>query len=174
MDRLHDYWKWVADHRVDLVVAAAFALVFAVIIGVMIELVGLGALIRNAVRHFKNKQSERSATRLRERIKLLEAQRDRYTAYLTSDKALYLATFRIVIGILMFMATGAGIMAFDEVIPVPRVGLVGIFCYFIAFIIGAQGFTISSLDTREKVSQMITKLEAEIADLKNKLEAIAK
>jgi hypothetical protein len=74
MHRLHDVGRWVIGHQIDIGMAALFALFFAVII----EATGLGALARSAVRHIKNKLSQRSAARLRERIKQLETQRDRY------------------------------------------------------------------------------------------------
>jgi len=38
--------------------------------------------------------------------------------------------------------------------------------------VAIQGFKISALDTRAKVSEMVAKLESEIADLKKKLQAM--
>jgi hypothetical protein len=134
------------------------------------ELLRIRSRLGTVIRHIKNKQSERSARLLRERIKQLETQRDQYAAYSTSDKALYLATFRTVIGILTFMALGAGL----TVLPIPGINLAVAFCYFTAVIGAIQGFKISALDTRAKVSETIAKLDSEIESLQKKLEVMVK
>lgn len=162
MDNLHLLWDFIASHW--------FEIVLAVVLAVIADLLGIGSRLRTGIRHIKNKLSERSARRLRERIKQLEAQRARYAAYLSSDKALYLATFQIVIVILTFMALGAGI----TILPIRGINLVSAFCYFVAVIGGIQGFKISALDTRAKVSEMVAKLDSEIMDLQKKLAAMTK
>jgi hypothetical protein len=170
MDRWHRYWAYIATHASEIGWAAFFGLLF----GLIFDLMNPEGRVRTGFRHLKNKLSERSAARLGERIKQLETQRDRYAAYLSSDKALYLATFQIVIGMLVSIAFGAGLEVLSDIVPIRFPGLLAVFCYFLATAIGIQGFKISSLDTREKVTEMVAKLESEIADLKNKLEAITK
>jgi uncharacterized membrane protein len=162
MNNLHLLWDFITSHWFEIVLALIFA--------VVAELLRIRSRLGTVIRHIKNKQSERSARLLRERIKQLETQRDQYAAYSTSDKALYLATFRIVIGILTFMALGAGL----TVLPIRGINLVVAFCYLTAVIGAIQGFKISALDTRAKVSEMIAKLDSEIVSLQKKLEAMAK
>jgi hypothetical protein len=160
MNNLLLLWGFIVSHWFEVVLALIFA--------VIAELLRIRSRLGTVLRHIKNKQSERSARLLRERIKQLETQRDQYAAYSTSDKALYLATFRVVIGILTFMALGAGL----AVLPIRGINLVVAFCYFTAVIVAIQGFNLSALDTKAKVSGMIAKLDSEIGELQKKLEAI--
>ena len=170
MEKLHLLWDFIASHWFEIVLAAIFAIVF----GLILDLFTPGSRLRAVIRHIKNKLSERSAERLRTRIKQLKMSRDNVAAYLSSDKALYLATFRIVIGILVAIATGAGLALLNNMVPYSRLDLLAGFFYFLAIVIGIQGFKTSSLDTPAKVTEMIIKLNSEIADLEKKLEAIAK
>lgn len=90
---------------------------------------------------------------------------------MSSDKALYLATFRLVIAILIIIATGFGLTAFEDVFPLsPTLTLFSVFCYLLAVIIGIYAFSISGLDTRAKVTALVEKLDSELADLKTKLD----
>ena len=166
MDKLHLLWGFVANHW--------FEIVLAVLLAVIADLLGIGSRLRTRIRHIKNRFSERSARRLRERIKQLESQRDRYVAYLSSDKALYLATFSIVIGMLLTIATGAALTESSGLLPPLPLGFLGVFFYLLTIVIGIQGFKIASLDTRAKVSEMVAKLDSEIETLQKKLEAIGK
>jgi len=169
MDKLHHLWDFIAGHWFEIVLAAIFAFVF----GLILDLFTPGSRLRAVIRHIKNKLSERSAERLRERIKQLKMSRDNVVAYLSSDKALYLATLRIVIGMLVAIATGAGLALLNNMVAhSPLDFFAGLF-YFLAIVIGIQGFKTSSLDTTAKVTAMIIELNSEIADLEKKLEAIA-
>jgi hypothetical protein len=98
MQIVHPWWEFLASHWLEIVLAIVFALIA--------DLIGIGSGFRAAMRHLRNKLAERSVARLRKRIKELETQRDRYAGFLSSDKVLYLATFRLVIGILIFLAFG--------------------------------------------------------------------
>jgi hypothetical protein len=160
-------------HEADLVVALIFAAIFALVFAVAVELV-LGNLIRNGMRHLKNRLSERSAKLLRERIKQLETQRDGIAAYLASDKALYLATFRVVISILILIAMGLAVTALGDTFRIyyPPIIIISLLFYLLAIVGGAFGFSISGLDTRAKVTERVEKLDGEIADLKKKLDKL--
>lgn len=168
--RLRLLWTFIVSHWLEIVLAAIFAIIF----GLILDLFTPGSRLRAGIRHIKNKLSERSAERLRERIRQLETFRNDVAAYLSSDKALYLATFRIVIGILVTMATGAGLAMLDNIFPSSPLGLFAGCFYFLAVVIGIQGFKTSSLDTPAKVTAMIIKLNSEIDDLRKKLEAMTK
>jgi hypothetical protein len=170
MDRLRLLWAFIVSHWLEIVLAAIFAIIF----GLILDLFTPGSRLRAGIRHIKNKLSERSAARLRERIGQLEKSRNDVAAYLSSDKALYLATFRIVIGILVAMATGTGLALLNNMVPYSHLDLLAGFFYFVAIVIGIQGFKTSSLDTPAKVTAMIIKLNSEIDDLRKKLEVMAK
>jgi bacteriorhodopsin len=175
---MHQLWAYIVKHPIETEIAAVLALIFAVffgvIIGVIFESLDIGSRLRAGIRRIKNKFAERSAARLGKRINELETQRDNHATYLGSDKALYLATFRIVIAILMLIILGAIFTVFSHIFQSVPVELFAFLFYFIAFIAAIQGLTISSLDTRAKVSAVVTKLDSEISELKTKLEAISK
>ena len=168
MDRWHRYWTFTVAHLLEIVLAAIFALIFALIL----DLLDPDGRIRTGIRQVKNKWSERTARALQKRIKQLETGRDEVATYLTSDKALYLATFRIVISMLFSIAAGAAITALGDIFPVGPFGLFSILFYGLAVAIGIQGFKISALSTRAKVTEMVEKLDSEIEDLKKKLQAM--
>jgi hypothetical protein len=170
MNRLRLLWSFIVSHWLDIVLAAIFAIIF----GLILDLFTPGSRLRAGIRHIKNRLSERSAARLRERIKQLETYRNEVAGYLSSDKALYMATFQIVIGILVAIATGAGLTLLNNMVPYSHLDLMAAFFFFVAIVIGMQGFKTSSLDTAAKVTAMIIKLNSEIADLREKLEARAK
>jgi hypothetical protein len=163
---LLDLWNWIVNHRADLLIALIFALI--------VDLLAIRSRVRSVIRHVENRLSERSAKRLRERIKQLERQRDSYVMYLASDKALYLATFRVVIGILIFMIIGAEVHVLSEMVSDRPTYLLSLGSYAIALLVAIQGLKVSSLDTRAKVEEVISKLESETADLKTKLHAMAR
>lgn len=166
--------SFIARHRVEIVIGVICAVVFGCIIAVIFEILDIGSRLRAGIRRIKNKSAEASAKQLRERIKQLETQRDNYAAYLSSDKALYLATFRIIIGILICMTLGAIFPVLNQFVRVPLIESFSIFFYGVAVVAAAQGLKISSLDTRQKVSEVVAKIESEILDMQKKLETIAK
>jgi hypothetical protein len=164
MNRWDGVRNWLTLHSSEIWLAAFFAIVFALVLDVSSP----ESRVRAGVRHIKNKLSERSVLRLQKRIQQLQVQKDRYVSFLSSDKALYLATFQIVIGVLVAIATAAGLTALGEMLSLPF-GILAIFFYAIAIIIAFQGFKVSSLDTRAKVTETVVKLESEIAALQTKL-----
>jgi hypothetical protein len=170
MDKLHLLLDFIASHWLDIALAAFFAIFF----GLILDLFTPGSRLRAVIRHIKNKLSEQSAERLRNRIKQLETSRNNVAAYLSSDKAPYLATFNIVIGILVAIATGAGLTLLNNMVPYSHLDILAAFCYFLAIVVGIQGFKTSSLDTPAKVTAMIIKLNSEIDDLRKKLEAMVR
>ena len=172
MATLHHVWDFIVFRWFEIVLALGAAVVAAIVVGVFFELLDIGSRLRAGIRHLKNKRSERSATRLLERITQLEKQRDSYAAYSRSDKAHYLATFNIVIGILVSIAIAAGLGVLNGMMRTfPPFGVLSIFFYFVAVVGGIQGIKTASLDTREKVSEAIAKLESEITELRKKLES---
>ncbi len=164
LEILHRFWAYVDAHSAEIV--------WAVIVGVILDLLTPQGRVRTGIRHIENKWSERSARGLQKRIKQLEINRDQVSAYLASDKTLYLATFRFVIVTLVFIAMGAGIRALIDILPSPPgrppMELLAVLSYFLAIVVGIQGLRISALDTREKISELLAKLQSEVEDLKKK------
>jgi hypothetical protein len=170
VDRLHNLWNWLVLHWSEI----GWAALFALIVGVVLELLDFRSRLRAVIRRIKNKQSERSAAQLRKRIEQLEKERDKVSAYLSSDKALYLAMFENVIAILLCMVTAAGINTLDTIFPMSPLNLIALLFYVIAGAGAIHGFKIAELNTRAKVSKMVETLEEEILGLRKKLEAISK
>jgi hypothetical protein len=170
LDRLHGFWTYITAHPSDIGWAAFFALFFALIL----DLLDRQGRIRTGIRHLKNKLAERSTARLRNRINQLETQRNRYAEYISSNKALYLDTFRTVIGMLMGVVVGSGFAVLMDLLRIQFLGVLAVYFYILAVIFGIQGFKISSLDSNAKITATIIKLNEEISDLKKKLEERAR
>jgi len=171
MDRWHRYWTYLVTHKGEIGWAAFFGLLFAL----ALDFADPNGRIRTGIRHLKNKWSERSVAQLRKRITALQARRDTVASYLSSDKALYLTSLRFVISMLLTVALGAGTSVLGDKFPtLGPLFLFALFFYFLAVVIGVQGLTISALDTQAKVTEMLAKLDSEIANLEQKLKAMIK
>jgi hypothetical protein len=140
----------------------------------VLDLMSSDGRVRTGIRLIGNKISEQSVTRLRNRIKELEGFRDTIAAYLSSDKALYMATFRVVVGMLICIAAGGGLTIIADFLKPSPFRVFALVFYAMGVLIGAQGTKIVELDTTAKVTAMIMKRNAEIADLKQKLEEMTK
>jgi hypothetical protein len=154
---LHRAWDYVSTHPEVIGWAAFFGFLFAVIFDVL----DANGRIRTAIRHIKNKRSERSATQLRKRIEALETRRNTITNYLSSDKALYLTILRIVIVMLVAIASGEGVTMLQYPLSTGGVILLSLFLYGLAVLGGIQGLKITDLDSREKITETISKLDSE-------------
>ena len=164
-------WKllhYVWDHREVIGWAAFFGFFFWAIFDPW----GSDSRIRAVIRHIKNKLSEQSAARLRKRITELQKARDVVALYLASDKALYLAQFRMVIVMLMLICIGGALGLLGQLVPSPNFRVLGIAMYGFAVTLGFFGIQFSLLDTRQKVAELLAKRDEEIADLQRKLEAM--
>jgi|HubBroStandDraft_3_1064219.scaffolds.fasta_scaffold1034180_1 hypothetical protein len=67
----------------------------------------------------------------------------------------------------------------ESVLVVGRLGLgpiivFAIFFFALAIVGGIQGLKTTELDSREKITETITKLDSEIADLQTKLQAMTR
>jgi len=162
-------WHWVVEYRRDLVIGLC--------VGIVIDLLSLRSRIGGLIGIIKNKQAEHSATATETRIKALEKQRDNMATFLTSDKALYLFTFRYLFLTLLFMSVGIGLLALNDTGALydksqPHVSpflIFGIGLLAIAAVVAAAALEITALDTREKVTALVTKLNTQIAELQSAL-----
>ena len=163
-------WHRLIAHPEEIVWAAIFALIIWMIADPWVG----DSRIRALIRHIKNKLSEQSAARLRKRITELQKARDVIALYLTSDKALYLAQFRMVMVVLLLICVGAALGLLGQLVRSPNFGVLGIAMYGFAVILVLFGIQFSLLDTRQKVAELLAKRDEEIADLQRKLEAMTK
>src|ERR1035441_2627961 len=161
-------WDFVVQHWTELV----FAVIFAIVFGVLADFVQPASRLRAAIRHLKNKLAEQSAARLRTRIAETERYRDRVAVYLASDKAHYLATLQFILGILLLMCMGAGVFLMGRLTLIPGdFELVALAPIAVAMVLAVSALRMASWDTRPKISEVIEKLDREIAGLKAKLNA---
>src|SRR5216684_4830350 len=145
-------WEHITAHAIEISWAAFFAFFFALVFDISAP----DSRVRTLIRRMKNRSAEKSAESLRGRIVRLKFERDDYEAYLKSDKAIYLATFELIIGMLMALAAGNGIswiindIGLTTHLPVFAHGPAIAF-YGVTFILGTKAAAISSHATREKV-----------------------
>ena len=159
-------WNFVVQHWIELVIGA----VFAILCAVLVDFLQPASRLRGAIRHFKNKLAEQSTARLRTRIAETERYRDRVAVYLTSDKALYLATLQLILGILIAMCAAIASFLVGRFTLTPgRFDLLALLSIVMAIVMGVYGMRMASWDTRPKISEVIAK--GEIAELGAKLDA---
>jgi hypothetical protein len=165
MNRLSVWWHWVVNHQTELWIGAVFGAFFALIF----DLVSVDSRIRAGIRHIKNKLSEQSVSRLRKRIEQLEAQRNRYASYLSSDKALYLVTLQGLLLAVICMAFGAACAGIADISRNVLFKLWSIAFYGGAIPFGFMGIRFALLDSRAKVAKVVEKFDSELLELKTKL-----
>ena len=157
---------WVTRNERDLIIAFVFAIIGAV----FWEAVKTGSVA--GVRQLKNKLAEQSVARLQERIVQLQKYRDTINSYISSDRALYLATLQLILAILILACMGAAAVILDSLLPLQglRLSVVALFIFAIAIILGMYGVQLAKLSTRSELSAKVSALDSEINALKAKLD----
>lgn len=155
--------EFCAHHSSDLM----FALLFAIIA----DLLRIGSLIRSGLRKMKNRLAEQSVARLRKRIIELEQYRETIRLYLTAERALYLHILGMVLAVLVLMCMTGIVLMLGRFRLLPNAEILATGVLMIAVVFGTYGVRLASMDTRPKVSELITKLDGEISELKAKLVA---
>jgi hypothetical protein len=180
MGVIHSICGFWARHQLEIWLAAAFGLFFAILLAVIFEVLSFGSRLRTWIRHLKNRLSERSVSKLRKRITQLEGARETYRAYLGSDKALYLMLFKIVFivliimclsGLLILIANGQLVIG-RSTVPIGETKGWAFWLLIFCIAVAAGGIKFASLDSREKLSAVIAKYDSEIAELESKLELL--
>lgn len=161
-------WHRLTAHPEEIVWAGVFALV----IWLIVDPWGSDSRIRALIRHVKNKMSERSAARLRTRIMELQKAREVIALYLASDKALYLAQFRMLILMLMILAVGGALGILGQMLTTPDFRITALLVYAIGIAVGFAAVKFSSLDTKEKITDLLAQRDREIANLQRKLDTM--
>jgi uncharacterized small protein (DUF1192 family) len=157
---------WVTRNERDLIIAFVFAIIGAV----FWDAVKTGSIA--GVRQLKNKLAEQSVARLQERIVQLQKYRDTINSYISSDRALYLATLQLILAILILACMGAAAVILDSLLPLQelRLSVVALFIFAIAIILGMYGVQLAKLSTRSELSAKVSALDSEINALKAKLD----
>lgn len=167
MQTAQTIWHWLIEHWFDIV--------FAIGLAVLVDLLRVSSRVREGWRWVKDKYAESSIAALNRRIAEQEKYRDTLQAYLASDKAVYLAILRSIVGILLFMCVAGITLIIGRLkffAAFPGMELIALGALTIAVVAGISTVQLGSLDT-SKISELIRKLDAEISALKetrNKLQ----
>src|SRR6266404_1760591 len=158
---------------VDFVIRNWQGFLVAIVCAELAEILRIRSRTLAAIRHLKNKLSERSVARLQKRIAQQENYRDSVKADASSDKALYLDTLRLVLAVLMFMCAGAVVTIFSVLFlpndPGPL--LTATFLFSVGAVVAGYGLRIAGLHTRSQVCELVANLDREIEELKAKLDS---
>lgn len=161
-------WNFIVEYRIDLGIGAAFALLFAL----LFDFIQPTSRIRTVVGFIKNKMADRSVARLQARIEELERYRGRLVAYLASDKSHYLAVLQLILGVMALMCLGAAVAMLESLgLIAESFKLVALAPILIALVVAVGGVQTASWDTGPKISEVLSKVEAQIGELKAKLNA---
>jgi len=144
-------------------------MVFALIFAALADLLRLGSAIRTGVRHIRNRLAEQSLTRLRNRIVELERYREILRLYLTGERALYLHTLTMILAVLVCICMAAIVLVLERCGLFPNGEIMAIGSLTVAVVFGTYGIRLASMDIRPKVSELLTKLDEEIFELKAKI-----
>lgn len=173
-----EFWKWLHEHPIDVFFAIALAIVFAIFFGFLIavffEAFSFGSKIRSRLRLMVNKAAERSVSKLQRRIGRQQDYRDS----ISSDRGLYIILLRMAL-LVLFMLTFTGALIviahgslFATSLPQQSVSTIDglALVYFVLAMLAAfVGIRHARLDTREKVAELIAKLDEEIESMKHRL-----
>jgi hypothetical protein len=155
--------------------------VVGLVIFVIFDLLPFGdSKIRGLVRWSKNKLSELSIGQLQKRIKELEKYRDSLMQMMASDKLLYLATFKTILGTLIFVCIGMILLTLRHSVMLAAPGTVDpraldtfflldittIAIFSMAIVVATAGVSTALLDTRTKLEAQIAIHDKNINDLK--------
>jgi hypothetical protein len=146
----------------DFVIAA----VLAVVLAVLVDLLRVGSRIREIGRWIKDKNAAMSVVTINQRIVVLEKSRASLQGYLVSDKLLYLAVLRSIVGVLLFMCLAGIVLIFGglKLMPLGLAQLMALTTLAVAITAGLFTMQLGSFDG-SKISKLIKNLDAEIAGL---------
>jgi hypothetical protein len=161
------FYDWVV-RREQVVLGCLVTLILAA----LYDLLKLGSVF--GIRRLGNKFSEYSVARLQKRIDQLQQYRDVVNSYLSSDRALYLATMQLLLAISVLACIGAVSVSLHFLFPSqgsPMYIVAGIFVFLIVIVLGVHGAQLAGLNARSKIAAILARYDADIYDLKTKLEA---
>jgi hypothetical protein len=173
MNRIDAVLEWLKNDRSE----AGWGLFWATVYFVVTDLLSVDSRIRAGWRHIKDKWAERSDAQLRKRIANQERYRDVVQKYLSSERALYLQALKLVFGVLICISAGIGAIAFGFApypdapggIFLPPSRLMGDMFLGLGIVLAIQGVRLTELETKERIIELLAKLDGEIARLKARL-----
>jgi hypothetical protein len=149
-------WQWVVEHPIDV----AIALLLAGVAALLVE------FLKTTWRSLRNTINPKTVAEIDKRIK----EHLEFRRIITSDKSLYLAMFRTVLGVLFMLAIGAATFVLSDLEPDPR-AVTGIKVASLA-IFGLTSFICSVsmktalLDSKEKLDSRVAEIDSKIAKLR--------
>ena len=163
-------WNHLVQHKEEIVWAAMFGLIFAIIFDILSPY----SRIRAAIRHLNNRWSEHSTYLLTRRIEELE----KYKKQLADVRWQYLSAFQFVFVILFSFCLGSAcwVMSTTELFRIhpdifEQLLRISLCCFGVGAGIAVTGFTHVWRDTPEKVQAVVRKVGLEIEGLQRKLRA---
>jgi hypothetical protein len=149
---------WFLEHWPDLVIAA--------VLGVFIDLLRVGSRIREGWRWVKDKYAETSVAQINRRITEQEKYQNTLQSYLASDKAVYMAMLRAIVGMLLFMCTAGSILILGRMrlVQFPGSEIVAFGVLVLTIVAGISTMQPGSFDVA-KISELIKKVDAELLAL---------
>jgi hypothetical protein len=158
---MHSLWDISVRYWPDVVLAF--------VLGVIVDLLRIGSLIRIGIEQVKNKAAEGSVTRLRKRIAKLETLRETIKSY--SDKAIYVGALRAILAVLVLMCSAALPIIADSMGVLQNGKVLGscILAYTIGVTVAAMRFFSLDTDNKQKFEHVIRRLDEDISALETKL-----
>ena len=163
-----DVWSHIVRHREEI----GWAIVFAIIFALIVDILGVGTRFREGLRQFRNRMAEQSTSRLAKRIEQLKD----YQKRLSSDRWLYLFSFQcIFLTLVSFSAAGICLLFTHAYLIQSHPEIVfNLMSMVLAFLCFGGGFAWAGLrhvyrDTPEKMQRLVRKIDHEIEDLEKKL-----
>jgi hypothetical protein len=177
---MSELWSSLLHSPKDWVIGG----IMAFVIWAIADLLPVGdSRIRGSIRWIKNKISEYSTAQLQKRIKELEKYKQNLDLMLSSDKALYLNTFRALFGTLLLMCFGAmlTILRHSEMLAVARpespgafvmLDIAAIAMFALAFTVALSSVTITiAEDNKQNFAAQSEQYGKEIEKLKMTLKS---
>jgi hypothetical protein len=149
-------WKWVVEHPIDV----AIALVLAGAAALLIE------FSKTAWRSLRNMIDPKTVAEIDKRIK----EHLEFRRIITSDKALYLAMFRTVFGVLFMLAIGALTFVLSDLEPDSRaatgIKVASLAIFGLTSFICSVSMKTAFLDSKEKLDSRVAEVDSKIATLR--------
>ena len=156
---MYTLWDISVRYWPDLVIAALLA--------VLVDVLRVRSRILEAWRWLKDKNAESSVVQINDRIAQQEKYRDMLQGYLASDKMLYLATLRSIVGILLLMCAAGAVLILGRLgfVEFPGSEIVGFAVLLLGIVAGIYTTQLGLFDP-SKMSGLIKNVDTEISKLK--------
>jgi hypothetical protein len=149
-------WKWVVEHPIEAVIALLLAWVAALSI----------EFLKTTWRSLRNMIDPKTVAEIDKRIK----EHLEFRRIITNDKALYLAMFRTVLGVLFMLAIGAATFVLGDLEPDSRAvtgtKVASLAIFGLTSFICSVSMKTAFLDSKEKLDSRVAEIDSKIAKLR--------